>query len=57
MRIESAMTPRLYAIAQSVPHGARLADVGTDHGYIPIYLCMQKPRINTMQGFFILFFC
>lgn len=42
MRIESAMTPRLYAIAQSVPHGARLADVGTDHGYIPIYLCMQN---------------
>lgn len=41
MHIESVMTPRLLAIAQSVPLGARLADVGTDHGYIPIYLCMQ----------------
>lgn len=42
MRIEAAMTPRLYAIAHSVPQGARLADVGTDHGYIPIYLCLQN---------------
>lgn len=46
MRIESAMTPRLLAIARSVPRGARPADVGTDHGYIPIYLCMQ----NRIQG-------
>ncbi len=42
MRIESAMTPRLLAIAESVPFGASLCDVGTDHGYIPIYLFKQK---------------
>ncbi len=41
MHIESVMTPRLLAISQSVPSGARVADVGTDHGYIPIYLCKQ----------------
>ena len=45
MRIESVMTPRLSAIAESVPQGAKLCDVGTDHGYIPIYLC-QKERIT-----------
>lgn len=38
MNIQSVMTPRLLAIADSVPFGAILADVGTDHGYIPIYL-------------------
>ena len=38
MNIQSVMTPRLLAIADSVPFGAMVADVGTDHGYIPIYL-------------------
>ncbi len=38
MNIQSVMTPRLLAIADSVPYGATVADVGTDHGYIPIYL-------------------
>ncbi len=36
------MTPRLMAIAESVPLGASVADVGTDHGYIPIYLCLKN---------------
>lgn len=32
------LSPRLQAIAEQVLPGARVADVGTDHGYIPIYL-------------------
>ena len=35
---------RLQAIAEMVTPGSRLADVGTDHGYVPIYL-MQSKRI------------
>ena len=32
------LTPRLQAIAEQVPKGARLADVGTDHCYLPVWL-------------------
>ena len=36
-----SLTPRLKAIADLVAPGARLADVGTDHGYLPVYLVKQ----------------
>ena len=32
------LTPRLQAIADQVPQGVRFADVGTDHGYLPVWL-------------------
>ena len=35
------ISERLKAAASLVSEGARLADVGTDHGYIPIYLLQQ----------------
>lgn len=35
------LTPRLRAIAMQVPQGARLVDVGTDHGYLPVWLLLQ----------------
>ena len=38
------LQPRLQAIADLVPCGGRLADVGTDHAYLPVYL-MQQNRI------------
>ncbi|MDY6084746.1 MAG: class I SAM-dependent methyltransferase [Dialister sp.] len=36
---------RLRAVADKVPAAEVIADIGTDHGYIPIYL-MQKGRIQ-----------
>ncbi len=35
------LQPRLRAIADLVPDGARLADIGTDHGFIPVSLLLD----------------
>ena len=39
------LAPRLQCLADCVPEGARLADVGTDHGYLPVWL-LQNGRIE-----------
>ena len=36
------LSNRLYAVAGLVTEGASVADVGTDHGYIPIYLVKHQ---------------
>lgn len=33
-----SLSPRLFAVAELVRHGAVLADVGCDHGFLPVYL-------------------
>ncbi len=35
------LTPRLLAAGKMVLPGARAADVGTDHGYLPVWLRQQ----------------
>lgn len=35
------LSKRLAAIASFAPAGCRVADVGTDHGYVPIYLVKE----------------
>ena len=38
------LQPRLQLLADLVPQGTRLADIGTDHGYLPVHL-IQKGSI------------
>lgn len=39
--IDKNITPRLLEIAKLVNKGDILADIGTDHGYLPVYLCKK----------------
>ena len=41
---DKKLPPRLEAIAEWVPNGAKLADVGTDHALLPLWL-LKKGRI------------
>ncbi len=36
------ISARLQAIADIIPSGSRVADIGTDHGYLPIWLLQNK---------------
>lgn len=42
IKIRSFLSPRLLAIADCVKEASVLADIGTDHAYIPIYLACEN---------------
>lgn len=40
--MELTLTPRLRTVANMVRPGSRLADIGTDHAYLPVRLLLDK---------------
>lgn len=46
MEKQLQLQPRLQLLADMVPQGCRLADIGTDHGYLPVWL-LQRGRIQS----------
>lgn len=42
LNIEKNLTPRLNMIAALVPPSATVCDIGTDHGYVAIYLAKKE---------------
>lgn len=42
------LMPRLRLLADWVPPGARLADVGTDHGYLPVWLRLHGRVVSAI---------
>ncbi len=47
---ELTLSKRLRAIAEFVPRGSRVADIGADHAYLLIYLAKEGGLIKGIAG-------
>lgn len=45
-----SLSERLYAVASLVKQGSTVADIGTDHGYIPVYLVKNGVIANAVAA-------
>lgn len=50
MEPKLTLQPRLRAIADLVPAGSKLADIGTDHGYIPAMLLLEERVVSAIAS-------
>ncbi|SFF53712.1 tRNA (adenine22-N1)-methyltransferase [Halobacillus alkaliphilus] len=44
------LSKRLTNIAQNLPRGAYFADIGSDHAYLPCYVCLNDPSAQAIAG-------
>lgn len=47
---EQTLSRRLERVAAQVPMGARLADIGSDHGYLPVALMRRGVIVSAVAG-------
>nr|WP_026065237.1 tRNA (adenine(22)-N(1))-methyltransferase TrmK [Amphibacillus jilinensis] len=47
---ENILSNRLKKIAQYLPQGAYFADIGSDHAYLPVYICKQDHSARAVAG-------
>lgn len=47
---EHKLSNRLMAVAGYVEHLQTIADIGSDHAYLPSYLCLTNPSICAIAG-------
>lgn len=49
-KMSITLGPRLMAVATCVPNGSRLADIGSDHGYLSAWLVLKGRVIKAIAG-------
>lgn len=47
---EKLLSKRLQVVASYLPYGANFADIGSDHAYLPCYVCLQDPSALAVAG-------
>ncbi|GEN52046.1 tRNA (adenine(22)-N(1))-methyltransferase [Halobacillus faecis] len=44
------LSKRLALVADYLPKGAHFADIGSDHAYLPCFVCMKDPEARAVAG-------
>lgn len=44
------LSKRLKSVAKFLPAGVKFADIGSDHAYLPCYVCMKDPAALAIAG-------
>ena len=44
------LSKRLQLVASLLPKGANFADIGSDHAYLPCFVCMNDPTAHAISG-------